>query len=155
MASAKTKASKRERAANAMFMRRSYAIFKHMSTRLRSKPFEVELPFSLDELRARVTAALGAPCAYCGEPVTPRNFSIDHRTPLNRADEIVAIQWLARLDNLAVCCAGCQRLKGAMDQDEYGRLLTLVEGFDGLARRDIKRRLKAGGAVVRCGIARL
>jgi 5-methylcytosine-specific restriction endonuclease McrA len=74
--------------------------------------------------------------------------------PLSRADEIVSIFWLARLDNIAICCTGCQRLKGAMDEKEYRRLLALLTEFDEMARRDITRRLKAGGAVIRCGVAK-
>jgi hypothetical protein len=74
-------------------------------------------------------------------------------TPLNRTDEIVTISWLARLENIVVCCTSCQRLKGGLDQEEYRRVLALLATFDPVAQRDVKRRMKAGGAVIRCGIA--
>jgi len=126
-----------------------------MATRIRGQPYQTELPFDIEEFRRKILVALTAPCPYCAESLTAKNFSADHMTPLNRADEIVNISWLARLNNITVCCAPCQRLKGALDQEEYRRLLALLATFDPVAQRDIKRRLKAGGAVVRCGIATL
>lgn len=150
----KNKSTKSQRAARAMFMRRSYAVYKHMASRLKAPPYGIERPFALEDLRGRISLALNLPCVYCGSEVTAKNFSADHRVPLNRADEIIGPGWLARLDNIAICCSACQRLKGAMDEHEYRRFLALLSEFDELARRDTTRRLRAGGAVIRCGIAR-
>ncbi len=148
------KQSKRQRAARATFMRRSYTIYQHMRNRIRGQPYSVDVPFTLGDLRVKISAALDRPCYYCDGEVTPKTFSADHRMPLSRADEIVSILWLARLDNITICCTSCQRLKGAMDENEYRRLQTLLTEFDEIARRDITRRLKAGGAVIRCGVAK-
>lgn len=136
-------------------MRRSYAIYQHMVTRLNGPPFQVEVPFTLDDLRHKIAAAIGQPCLYCGAGLNGQTFSADHMKPLNRADEIVTIGWLARLDNVAICCSSCQRLKGCMDADQYRRFLSVLAEFDDVARRDVVRRMKAGGAVFRCGIARI
>jgi 5-methylcytosine-specific restriction endonuclease McrA len=151
--SEKSKPTQRQRAAQATFMRRSYSIYKHMSTRIKGPPFNHEVPFALDDFRAKITATLNLSCPYCGGQLTVKNFSADHMMPLNRVDEIVGIAWLSRLDNVTICCIPCQRMKGAMDGNEYRRLITLTAEFDPLAQRDLRRRLKAGGAVIRCGIA--
>ncbi len=125
-----------------------------MAARLAGKPYEIAIPFTLEQFRALVTECIEKPCSYCGEIVVAKNFSADHATPLNRADEVVPVELLAALGNIRICCDSCQKLKGAMSAGEYGAFLVWLGNIDITARRDVTRRLKAGGAVIRCGIAK-
>ncbi|MHB1422135.1 MAG: HNH endonuclease [Gemmataceae bacterium] len=76
-------------------------------------------------------------CAYCRAPLSFA-ASLDHRQPIARGGRHA-------LDNLAVCCARCNAIKGQLAEDEFRDLLILLSRTHPAARTDIERRLLAGG----------
>ena len=79
----------------------------------------------------------GGRCPYCAARVGEATFSVDHATPVSRRGG-----W--GLDNLVVCCAGCNSAKGCLTDAEYHALLGVLDGLGEPARTDVLRRLKAG-----------
>ena len=51
-------------------------------------------------------------CPYCLKVIPPREYSIDHKTPLSRGGKTVK-------ENLVVCCKKCNQEKGALTVEEY------------------------------------
>ncbi|EGT3606903.1 HNH endonuclease [Clostridium perfringens] len=51
-------------------------------------------------------------CCYCGKKLTFEERTVDHIQPINRGGETV-------LENLVVCCEGCNTEKGDMTLQEY------------------------------------
>lgn len=59
---------------------------------------------------------VSAPCHYCGIPLYPDNFVIEHRKPrseLNSRDEVTDIA------NLVISCHGCNKEKGTSSYEEF------------------------------------
>ena len=59
---------------------------------------------------------VSAPCHYCGIPLYPDNFVIEHRKPrseLNSRDEVTDIA------NLVISCHGCNKEKGTLSYEEF------------------------------------
>lgn len=68
--------------------------------------------------RVRITGDADCTCRYCGRlgdmRLDPdgRTWQMDHVVPLSRGGSI-------DLSNVALACAGCNRLKGSMTADEF------------------------------------
>lgn len=103
--------------------------------RTRAKRDGVTLDYGLADLRQLL--AEHPLCEYC---LLPLSFaaSLDHRTPTARGGRHV-------LDNLAVVCDRCNRLKGQLTEGEFRELLTLLALLPPVARADLECRLIAGG----------
>ncbi len=126
--------SKRKR--KATFARRTYAIYRHQEIRHKGK-----LPYTLDDLRTIVREMLEAQeCPYCTQPLTIENFSVDHGIPLSRGGA-------STIDNLIVCCRRCNEAKGNLTGGEYARLRQFTLPWHEQARKDLFRRLRAGGRI--------
>jgi 5-methylcytosine-specific restriction endonuclease McrA len=54
----------------------------------------------------------GGKCAYCATPLGEREFTVDHRLP-------VARDGTDDPDNLACCCAACNRAKWTRTDEEF------------------------------------
>ena len=110
-----------------------------MVTRLAKKKLP-PLPFTKEEFRAHVLAALGGyddgaiQCRYCRGFFTLADLAVDHAKPLSRGGS-------AGLDNLEYPCKSCNDRKGSMSPDEYLRLLAFLETIP-LARIDVLKRLE-------------
>ncbi len=103
--------------------------------RQRAKRDGVTLDYCLADVRRLL--AEHPLCEYCRVPV---NFAVqlDHRTPISRNGR-------HSLDNLAVCCARCNGIKGQLTEAEYRELMVLLALLHPSARADVERRLLSGG----------
>lgn len=71
--------------------------------------------FNIPMLAERQTDGNGVlRCAYCGKPLFPGNFHVDHVTPLSRGGSSAA-------DNLCLACPDCNRRKGRMTLEEWNK----------------------------------
>ena len=76
-------------------------------------------------------------CAYrtvCARPLVLAEVSLDHRIPFRELRQTA-------LDNLAVCCARCNRIKGDLDPAHFEQLVLLLRGWPDAYRRSVLRRL--------------
>jgi 5-methylcytosine-specific restriction endonuclease McrA len=103
--------------------------------RTRAKRDGAELDYSLHDLRQLL--ATSPTCTYCRAPVA-FDAQLDHRTPIARGGRHA-------LDNLVVCCARCNQLKGQLTEAEFDELLGLLALLHPAARADLERRLLSGG----------
>jgi 5-methylcytosine-specific restriction endonuclease McrA len=123
-------------------MRRSYDMYRD----LRKRTDEKKLPFEVEELREMIRRTIDNKfCPYFGRfdgTVTTKNFSVDHRIPTSR-------EGTNELSNLIVCCRSANLAKGALTDEEFEKVLDVLESLPEIARNDVLGRLKAGAAVVR------
>lgn len=135
----------REQKSQALFMRRTYHVFKHMLERykktLPESPKRVRaaatLPFALADLRDYIKSRMGKPCRYCQEALTVKSFSADHRNPVGRGGS-----W--RLKNVQAVCDSCNRAKGNLTSKEFARVYAVLATIDPVAKRQFLSRLKLG-----------
>ena len=110
-----------------------------MVTRIAKKKLP-PLPFTKEEFRAHVLAALGGyddgavQCRYCRGFFTLQDLAVDHAKPLSRGGS-------PGLDNLEYPCKPCNDRKGSMSPDEFLALLAFLETIP-LARIDVLKRLE-------------
>lgn len=78
-------------------------------------------------------------CVYCKTPLS-FGFEFDHAVPISWG-----VKSVYRFDNIKVCCAECNRLKGQIWFDDFMVLLGFLRSFHSLSATDIRRRLVAGG----------
>jgi len=138
----------REQQRHQVFMRRSYATYKHMLERVKQTLPEspkrlraaAALPFTLDDLREYAKSRMGKLCRYCKETLTPKSMSIDHRKPVMRGGS-----WEMR--NIQVVCASCNTAKGNLTSKEFARVYRVLATIDPAAKRQFLGRLKAGAAI--------
>jgi hypothetical protein len=127
---------------NTMFIKRTKGIYFTQRKRAGNKPF----PLTLTMLRERCHRALGqvpgftAGCYYCLAPLTIATLSLDHVTPVSRNGS-------HQLSNLVITCAGCNKAKGLMNDEEFRRLLCTLKFFHPVAKNDLLMRLKIGAKV--------
>lgn len=116
-------------------IKRSYNIYRHQATRAGH-----DLPYTVTDLRQLIQAHLHTEeCPYCLAPLTLANFCVDHAKPISRGGSNM-------LNNLIVCCTRCNQAKGKLTGYEYYALLRIMrEFFSEEARKDVVRRLIAGG----------
>jgi hypothetical protein len=140
----------------AIFTKRSLSIYRSMKARFAPKTNKKgklirvgrEVPFTLEEFRAWLLAEFKSVdaairCAYdCGAVLDILNFHTDHKTPITRGGTLA-------LDNLALACEECNRIKGELTAREYVALRQGLETFSEPARRDIYKRLKTGAGFLR------
>jgi 5-methylcytosine-specific restriction endonuclease McrA len=104
--------------------------------RARARRVGAALDYGLAQLRALL--ADSPCCAYCHSPVA-WDAQVDHRTPTSRGGS-------HSLNNLSICCARCNSLKGLLTEDEFRQLRELLALLHPRAAEDLARRLIAGGA---------
>jgi 5-methylcytosine-specific restriction endonuclease McrA len=120
--------------------RRCASIYSHQTEK--AQKLGIAQPdYTLDQLRTLVADALTperANCPYCGRKLTPKNFELDHATPLNRGGQFT-------LANTNVIDGPCNKKKGSLTREEFSRLLEFVSTFVSEARADVLQRLGIGG----------
>ena len=57
-----------------------------------------------------------APCHYCKIRLTPEDFVLDHKIPVNSLSTREAMQ---DPDNLVVCCRSCNISKGTQNYEDF------------------------------------
>jgi hypothetical protein len=112
--------------------------FRHQ--RERAKSLGLLFLTDLAILRANAIGALGNPCLYCGDRVTPKNISLDHQIPLARGGSP---------DTWVFVCNLCNDRKGSLTQSEFAELIRVIGGWEPEARTDVLRRLRAGSKALR------
>lgn len=87
--------------------------------------------YGIDNVDELIKEALGKPCKYCKKEITIENMSLDHSTPKSIGG--------ARTE---IICWRCNRMKGELLEDEYIKLLKLIDTFERpKAKQYIKRKL--------------
>ena len=119
-----------------IFQERTGNIFR--SQKVLAAKFNMEICYTLEEFRKKVIDAFIAPCPYCLERLTVRNFSLDHKTPIARNGSF-------EKQNLQVICLGCNQVKGKMTAEEFGELIIMLRRWHADGSTDVRRRLRAGG----------
>ena len=135
-----------EKRRHALFMRRTYTIYRHLQERAKEINPKNRLPFDLKALRDAVQVKIGTPCPYLPEVIlTAKNFSLDHAIPVSRGGNVAA--WA----NLMICSSTANLAKGELTRDEFTDLiLTMEDGhWPRVAVQDLLGRLKAGASVKR------
>ncbi len=99
--------------------------------------------FSRDELelwlieRSHEGSGIGWRCEYgvkCNRYLGLSEVSLDHKTPFKLLRE-------TRLDNLAISCKACNRVKGDLDDEHFQQLIRLLDPWPPEYRRSVLRRL--------------
>lgn len=117
--------------------RRCGSIFSNQN--VKADKLKIARPnYTADALRALVSAVIGTGCKYCGKKITPKNFELDHETPLSRGGQFT-------LDNTAVIDNSCNKKKASLTALEFRSLLEFLKTFPDQARADVLTRLGIGG----------
>ena len=148
------------------FMKRTSVIYYSMVKRFaerRNKRGRIirigrQLPFTLAMFRDWVSDQLGGTpegatrCRYCGRFLTAMDMQCDHVHPVEQDGSLA-------LENLAPCCAMCNRLKGSLTEATFLGLLswlrcigpgtTQLPAMTAHDAKDLERRLKGGGVYFR------
>lgn len=122
------------------FMKRTYSIFTHQRKRARKSESEQHLDYDLEGLRIEVEANLPQGCFYCLQPITEETFSCDHGHPVSRGGSFA-------LANIYVCCRPCNEAKGNMTVEEFQTVYEALRRMPDQVRKDVIKRLRAGGKV--------
>ena len=138
------------RSVEAQFMARTGSIYGNMVSRFSEKRNKngritrmgFTVPFSREEFRDWLCEQLGGEggvkkCTYCQTFVSAADLVIDHMTPPNRGGSL-------NFDNLAVCCASCNQVKGGMKAESYVALRTFaLLNLDPDCCKDLFKRLQS------------
>ena len=119
-----------------LFMTRSLAAFNNLRARCG------DLTFDVAWLRNYIHGALPYADPYLGTPITVKDFSIDHRTPVSRGGT-------SEPSNLDVVSKASNLAKGNLSREEFRDLMSLIRMWPAEARNDLLGRLKSGGAIKR------
>lgn len=123
-----------------LFLRVTGQTYDNMQARAIRKGFP-SLPFSKDEFRVHVLAAMGGHedgyfrCRYCNGFFTLEQVAVDHMLPLSRGGGV-------ELENLDYPCKPCNARKGSMPPDKYFRLLKFLDDELPLEKTDVLQRLE-------------
>lgn len=123
-----------------VFQARSANIFRHQKE-LAAKAGRT-LDYDLGGLRGIIAESVGMICAYAGEMITERNFSLDHDVPISRGGSF-------GLENLRVVSMRGNETKGKLTRPEYVALLCSLDMMGAEAKQDVLRRMRAGGKMLR------
>ena len=105
-----------------------------------------DIPFSLEDFRAWFSHSLGGrdaavKCRYCPGFISALDASVDHVHPISQGGGL-------GLDNLALCCLPCNKLKGGLSEYGFLSLMSFVRSIGGSLTiadsQDIERRLRGG-----------
>lgn len=130
-----------EETAKSAFLRLTGSRYDSMRQRLERKKNGPTLPFTKEEYRAKVLAAMGGKddgfikCRYCSGFVSLEEVASDHEMPLSRGGS-------PGLDNIGLPCKRCNSRKGALTPDEFLALIRFLEVEIPLGRLDVLERLE-------------
>ena len=127
-----------------LFQTRTASIFRHQAEVAKANLAKHKAlvgsaggKITLAVIRNLVSNALSVPCLYCREPITVRNFSLDHKIPVSRGGTLEAY-------NAEIICLPCNQRKGALTDCEFYALISLLHDLNSEASQDVLRRLRAG-----------
>jgi 5-methylcytosine-specific restriction endonuclease McrA len=127
-----------------VFMARTANVFRHQ--REVAKKHGLGVDFDLAWLRNEVLCATTITdrrnCRYCGDRITVKTFSLDHRMPVARGGTFSK-------ENVQIVCHKCNGAKGNLTASEYQQLLDVLTSWPKEAKTDVVRRLRAGGRTLR------
>jgi len=127
----------REKNKQSLFMRRTLSIFNGQKKRA-AESLHV-IPYTLEQFREWVNPSFENRYCDCGNKLSAKNMTIDHRVPVARGGN-----W--GIDNLRVVCKPCNWRKGIFFEDEYTALIEFAETkLSPESRADLWRRLVSGG----------
>lgn len=131
-----------EKGRHAIFMRRSLQLFNNLKADAAKQEKLRQIDFDCESIREHIKSRIGLVCRGCGKIVTERTFSADHMYPTQRGGS-------HGIDNITFkYCVSCNKMKGDLTDNEFIDLLRFMElKLSKEAESDIRRRLKAGGAV--------
>jgi 5-methylcytosine-specific restriction endonuclease McrA len=128
----------------------------------------LQLPWSLDYFRLQVANAVAEAvrCSYCGDLITTRNFSLDHKVPVSRREEfkkalddfyvlptgtlfendVMSDEWRLLLcayawENIAICCINCNKRKGEMTVADWNILRSALGLMTEVSKRYVWKKL--------------
>lgn len=116
--------------------RRCASIYKHQIERA-AKLNVMGPDYDVAALRVYVSGAVPNGCAYCAKKLTPKNFELDHRTPVSRGGQFSLL-------NTTLICGPCNKKKGGLTVTEFLRLVELLATFPPEGRIDVEKRLGIG-----------
>lgn len=97
---------------------------------------------NLDDTEKIVRDAEHTKCVYCGETITLKNMSIDHKTPVIRGG-------LSGTENLQVICLRCNGRKASLTHEEFTALLKFLEPYPDMKGIVLSRIAMAGSVFKR------
>lgn len=100
-----------------------------------------DLPFDRYDMRTFMAKQVGLnaiPCLYCGCAIDILSLTLDHITPVSRGGGL-------GFDNLGPACAGCNREKGELTQEEFLALRDFLRTLVPAAQSDVQKRLRGSG----------
>lgn len=104
-------------------------------------PKEIEAWLLTYESRLEVTRKrLYLRCEYTNEPIKIADVQIDHRVPISRGGSF-------GIENLAITTAQSNQRKGSLIAAEFKELLSLLDGFEPVAKADVLTRLRRGAVI--------
>lgn len=80
-------------------------------------------------------------CPYCDVELALSNISFDHAMPLSRGGD----PWVP---NIVPCCLVCNKAKGALTAFEFTELMITMAEWPQVAKDNVTRRLRLGGAMM-------
>lgn len=92
-----------------------------------------------------IEEALGKPCEYCGEIITLKNLSIDHKIPIKHRKVAKGeyskkeLEELNKPENLHIICKRCNDVKSDLTDEEFRELLSFLKDKDDLRKKIINR----------------
>lgn len=75
------------------------------------------------KIRAQILQKYDGKCAYCGEELTPKKFTVDHIVPKRR--DLIGTYGEDNFENYNPCCYSCNSSKGTWTLDEWRREIAL------------------------------
>lgn len=129
-----------------VFLERTGSIYSGMSTR--AAHLNMPMPFTVAEMRVWLIQDIGfgprgenaVQCCYCSQWLNVATFVLDHVIAIARP-------WYGGFgfDNLAACCASCNRRKGKMSAEGFRQLTAFTLTLDSRDAGDLWSRLANGG----------
>lgn len=130
-----------EETAKSAFLRLTGSRYDSMRQRLERKKNGPVLPFTKEQYRAKMLAAMNGAydgfvqCRYCRAFCSLEQLASDHEMPLSRGGS-------PGLDNIGFPCKRCNSAKGALTPDEFLQLLKFLEIEIPMGRMDVLERLE-------------
>jgi hypothetical protein len=126
-----------------VFLKRSSSLYDSMAQRKQAK-LAGGLPFSRAEWSCWLLEQLGGTmegvikCHYCNLHLHVGLVTPDHKTALSRGGSL-------GLENLALACAKCNRVKGSCSEDGFRMLIDFLLTLHPSDMSDVLGRLATGG----------
>ena len=104
----------------------------------RSKKSDIEFDLTIEELFALMDKSYGSQCKYCDTILHYKNMVCDHIVP-------VVLGGPSTKTNMQFICKSCNTRKGPLKEEEFIRLLQLINSFNEISRNHLLKQLAKGG----------